>query len=148
MKKEMNEGFEAVENIKKGEFVKRKENANKTYTKGDFDRTYGYMLEDYDDISRCIYVKKGTKLFIGFTFQKEMEMETIKAVKVNEIEKVDCAVGTFGLFNNTGPCFCYVATENEAEWFLNSRATRDFLSYRKVVGIDKFDRVIFGTEIY
>lgn len=57
-----------VEKIKKGEFVKRKPDAKKTYTRGDYDREYGYQLDDYDDISRCIYVKKGTKLAVGFDF--------------------------------------------------------------------------------
>lgn len=67
-KKELDEGFELVQNIKKGEFVKTGECATKVYTRGEYDRTYGYMLEDWYDIGRCIYVKKGKKLFVDFTF--------------------------------------------------------------------------------
>ena len=61
-------GWKAVQDIKKGEFVRRKQDANQTYTREDYDRTYGYQLDDYDDISRCIYVKKNTLLWVDFLY--------------------------------------------------------------------------------
>jgi len=69
VKKETTEGFEVVEKIKKGEFVRRKENAKKTYTRGEYNKSLKrFALEDWDDTSREVYVKKGTALFVGFTF--------------------------------------------------------------------------------
>lgn len=53
-----------VENIKRGELVKRKETAKKLYIRGEYDR-YGskYQLTDYEDMNHTICVKKGTLLF-------------------------------------------------------------------------------------
>lgn len=59
----------AVENIKKETLVKRKPDANKVYKLLGYCRiNKKYELQDWDDISRCLYVKKGTELFIGFEF--------------------------------------------------------------------------------
>jgi hypothetical protein len=59
----------AVETIKPGAFVRRNPTAAKTYTRGAYDRTErAYMLNDCDDISRCIWVRKGTALFTEFTY--------------------------------------------------------------------------------
>lgn len=58
-----------VESIKRGEFVRRHPDANKTYKRGDFDRlTRRYSLVDCDDTSREVFVKKGAKLFVGFSY--------------------------------------------------------------------------------
>jgi hypothetical protein len=60
---------QTIETIKQGEFVKRSESAAKTYIRGTYDAsTKRYSLIDFDDSSREIFVKKGTALFIGFTF--------------------------------------------------------------------------------
>lgn len=58
-----------VEEIKKGEYVKRKADATKVYQRGAYDAsTKRYALIDCDDIAREIFVAKGTVLFIGFTY--------------------------------------------------------------------------------
>ena len=63
------EQFKPVELIAQGEFVKRKQDANKVYVRGAYDRATGrYSLSDTEDCSREIWVKRGTKLFIGFTY--------------------------------------------------------------------------------
>jgi hypothetical protein len=59
----------AVETLKKGEYVKRKPDANKVYMLGDYNREYKvYSLEDTDDMNREIFIKRGTKLVVGFTY--------------------------------------------------------------------------------
>lgn len=63
------EQFVAVENIKSGEFVRRNDSTSKTYKRGKYDpSTKKYSLDDCDDISREIQVKRGTKLFVGFSY--------------------------------------------------------------------------------
>jgi hypothetical protein len=58
-----------VEDIKKGEFVKRKADAKKVYKRGSYDASSKrYSLLDVEDISSEIFVKRGTTLFIGFTY--------------------------------------------------------------------------------
>ena len=62
-----------VQNIKRGEYVKRL-NADgtaqsKTYQRSYYDAdTKRYALEDVDDTSRQVFVRKGTKLLVGFTY--------------------------------------------------------------------------------
>lgn len=57
-----------VENLK-GELVKRKPDAKKVYLVVGYCRiSRAYQLDDYGDISRSIYVRKGTVLFTGFTY--------------------------------------------------------------------------------
>jgi hypothetical protein len=54
-----------VENIKRDELVRRSPIAKKTYVRGEYCKTTKkYELNDYSDISRSIYVKKGTNLFL------------------------------------------------------------------------------------
>jgi len=54
-----------VQNIKPGELVQRKPVATKLYRRGVYDRSLKrFMLEDMDDASKCIWVKKDTVLFI------------------------------------------------------------------------------------
>ena len=63
------EQVQAVEAIPKGEYVKRNVEAGKVYIRGEYDRaTKRYSLVDVDDHCREVWVKKGTKLFIGFTY--------------------------------------------------------------------------------
>jgi hypothetical protein len=58
-----------VESIKSGEFVKRKPDASKVYKRGAYDAsTKRYALQDCDDISREVFVKRGTELCIGFEY--------------------------------------------------------------------------------
>lgn len=58
-----------IENVKKGDFVRRKADAKTTFMAGGYCRfERRYILDDWNDISRCIYVKKGTEVFIDFVF--------------------------------------------------------------------------------
>lgn len=58
-----------VRKIKKGEFVKRKADALKTYIRGDYCRIQKkFSLTDVDDHCREIFVKPTADLFVGFTF--------------------------------------------------------------------------------
>jgi len=58
-----------VKDLTKGTFFKRKPNANKVYTRGDYDREFKkYRCDDWDDISRDILLKGTTVVYIGFTF--------------------------------------------------------------------------------
>ena len=62
-----------VQNIKRGEFVRRL-NADgtaqsKVYARSYYDAdTKRYALDDVDDTSRQVFVRKGTKLLVGFTY--------------------------------------------------------------------------------
>jgi hypothetical protein len=61
--------FAKVEDLPQGEFVQRKPGAAAVYRRGQYDRSQGrYQLDDYNDSSRCIYVKRGTVLYFGFTY--------------------------------------------------------------------------------
>jgi hypothetical protein len=58
-----------VQDLPLGEYVKRKADSVKVYKRGPYDRSTGtYQLDDCSDISRAIYVKRGTILFFGFTY--------------------------------------------------------------------------------
>ena len=62
-----------VEDIRKGEFVKRLDKNGepraKVFIREDFDRSEGkYRLTDAEDVNREVYVAKGTSLFVGFTY--------------------------------------------------------------------------------
>ena len=62
-----------VQNIKRGEYVKRL-NADGTAQSKVYARSYydaesqRYALDDVDDASRQVFVRKGTKLLVGFTY--------------------------------------------------------------------------------
>ena len=59
----------AAKDISKGEFVRRKSDSKKTYTRGDYDRSHKvYALNDEDDISRAIYVKSSVMLWVDFEY--------------------------------------------------------------------------------
>ena len=56
----------AVKDIRKGEFVKKKKGAKKTYRVEGYDRANRkYALQDWDDISRVLYVKGETLVYFG-----------------------------------------------------------------------------------
>ena len=55
-----------VKDIRKGELVKRKKGARKTYMVEGYDRmNRKYALQDTDDISRVLYVKGDTLVYFG-----------------------------------------------------------------------------------
>tara|TARA_R110000868_G_scaffold91192_1_gene252958 strand:- start:1358 stop:1552 length:195 start_codon:yes stop_codon:yes gene_type:complete len=52
-----------------GEYVKRKIDAKTVYIRQDYDRsTKTYCLQDTSDMNRCIYLKPGAVVFVGFTY--------------------------------------------------------------------------------
>jgi hypothetical protein len=58
-----------IEDAKKGDFIRRKPEAKTTFTAGGYCRfEKRYQLDDWHDISRCIYLKKGTEVYVGFDF--------------------------------------------------------------------------------
>ena len=58
-----------IENAKKGDFIRRKPDAKTPFTAGGYCRfEKRYLLDDWHDISRCIYLKKGTEVYVGFDF--------------------------------------------------------------------------------
>lgn len=59
----------AIKNLKKGEFIKRTETAQRVYIKGDYDRaTKSFSCIAYDDINQEIFIKANKEVFYGFTF--------------------------------------------------------------------------------
>jgi hypothetical protein len=63
--------FKAVmlKDVKPGEFVSRKPNTNTVYTRAEYNRELKkYCLNDYNDISRCMYLKGSTIVYIDFTY--------------------------------------------------------------------------------
>lgn len=58
-----------LRDVKKGEFLKRKPDANKVYARGDYDQSFKkYRIDDWDDISRDMLVKGDTIVYIDFEF--------------------------------------------------------------------------------
>lgn len=62
-----------VEDVARGDYVRKVTKdglpLNKVYQRGTFDRTTKrYSLIDCDDVNRELFVKKGTKLLVGFTY--------------------------------------------------------------------------------
>ena len=67
--------FARLGDLKKGEFIRRKATANKTYIKGEYINSgiaeYGYRKYsclDADDISREILLKPDHMVWVGFTY--------------------------------------------------------------------------------
>jgi len=59
----------AINKAPKGEYIKRKADSVKVYRLGSFDRALKrWEVIDCDDISRCLYLKSSTIVFIGFTY--------------------------------------------------------------------------------
>jgi hypothetical protein len=62
-------GLYPISSLKKGEFFKRKPDARKVYVKGDYDRSERtYTGMDTEDISRAIYLKGTTRVYVGFDY--------------------------------------------------------------------------------
>ncbi len=58
-----------IKQVSIGEYVKRKVDAKTVYIRQDYDRTTKtYCLQDTEDMSRCIYLKAATVVFVGFTY--------------------------------------------------------------------------------
>lgn len=58
-----------LKDVKAGEFVTRKPNTNKVYTKAYYDRaTKTYALDDYNDHCRQVFLKGSTVVYVGFTY--------------------------------------------------------------------------------
>lgn len=58
-----------LKDVPRGEFIKRKADAKKVYTRGEYDRAEKrFICDDWDDISRAVYLKGSTPVFIGFDF--------------------------------------------------------------------------------
>lgn len=55
--------------LPQGEYFKRKPESHKVYTRDEYDRTMKrYSCGDTDDISREIWLKKDTVVWIGFSY--------------------------------------------------------------------------------
>ncbi len=70
-KMEKEAGLQAVQlkDVKKGDYIKRKPDAKKVFTKGEYCRfDKKYSCDDWEDISRCIMLKGSTIVYIGFDF--------------------------------------------------------------------------------
>lgn len=68
---DVRDGTRATElrEVKRGEFFKRKPDANKTYSRGEYDREYKkFRCDDQDDISRDILLHGSTMVYIDFTY--------------------------------------------------------------------------------
>lgn len=62
-------GSYKLSDLKKGEFFRRKADARKVYRKGDYDRAERkFECDDTDDISRSIYLKGDTRVYVGFDY--------------------------------------------------------------------------------
>jgi hypothetical protein len=62
-------GSKPVESIKEGEYVKRKADSSVVFVRGAYiasEKRYELMYAE--DMCRCVLVKKGTPLFVGFTY--------------------------------------------------------------------------------
>jgi len=58
-----------LKNVKRGEFLKRKIDANKVYVRGEYDRHYKkFRCDDWDDISRDMLIDGEKIVFVDFTF--------------------------------------------------------------------------------
>ncbi len=58
-----------LRNVVKGDFFRRKSDSVKTYTRGDYVRSEKrFECNDEDDISRALYLKGSTTVWVGFTY--------------------------------------------------------------------------------
>lgn len=59
----------AIKDVKQGEFIRRKEDSKKTYTRGEYCRDLKrFECNDESDISRAIYLKGSTMVWVDFTY--------------------------------------------------------------------------------
>ena len=62
-------GMYKLSDLKRREFFKRKPDARKVYRKGDYDRgSKKFSCMDEDDISREIFLKGDTMVYVGFDY--------------------------------------------------------------------------------
>lgn len=62
-------GTKKIKELKRGEFFKRSEHAQRVYIKGDYDRaTKSFSCIAYDDINQEIFIKANKEVFIDFIF--------------------------------------------------------------------------------
>ena len=58
-----------IEDVKNGEFIRRKPDAKTTFVRGSYIRAEKrYECMDDEDINRYVYLKKGTVVYTGFTY--------------------------------------------------------------------------------
>jgi len=58
-----------LDSLKRGEFFRRKANASKTYTRGEYQRDVKrYQCDDESDISRSIDLPGKTLVYVGFDY--------------------------------------------------------------------------------
>lgn len=63
------EGWYRVDELPKGEFVKRGPGSKKIYKRGDYIReAKAYALNHEDDISKWSLIRGSTKVWAGFTY--------------------------------------------------------------------------------
>jgi len=66
---ENSSAWKNIQDLDPGDFFKKKPEANRTFQRGEYDRSErSYECNDWDDISEFIYLKKNTRVFIDFTF--------------------------------------------------------------------------------
>ena len=59
----------ALKNVPAGEFLKRKPDSKKVYTRGEYGRSYKrYRINDWDDTSCDKLILGNTPVYIGFDF--------------------------------------------------------------------------------
>lgn len=59
----------SIEKVKKGDFLRRKEGAKKTFVKGVYNRSCkAYECHNYEDINEYIYIKPGKIVNVNFDF--------------------------------------------------------------------------------
>ena len=62
-------GMYKLSDLKRGEFFKRKPDARKVYTKGEYDRgSKRYGCEDYEAAGSEIFLKGDTMVYVGFDY--------------------------------------------------------------------------------
>ncbi len=60
-----------LDRVVRGDYIRRKADSKKTYTRGAYVRDEGlnrYECNDVDDISRSIFLKGSTMVYVGFTY--------------------------------------------------------------------------------
>ena len=61
--------WKPLNKVKAGDFIKRKPDAKKVFTKEHYNREdKTFTCVDTDDIGRCIFLKATTKVCVGFTY--------------------------------------------------------------------------------
>lgn len=59
------DGWATIESLKKGDYFKRKPEANETYEKDSYERSNKkWCCTAFSDFCKFIYLKKGTKVYI------------------------------------------------------------------------------------